>query len=68
MNFENFTIKAQESVQKAVSIAGGKGHQAIECGHLLKGIMTEAENIVSYIMSKAGVNTAAFGKALDAII
>lgn len=68
MNFENFTIKAQESVQKAVSIAGGKGHQAIEVGHLLKGIMTEAENIVSYIMSKAGVNAASFGKALDAII
>ncbi|MHC1731675.1 MAG: ATP-dependent chaperone ClpB [Bacteroidales bacterium] len=68
MNFENFTIKAQESVQKAVTVAAGSGHQAIECGHLLKGIMTEAENIVSYIMSKAGVNAALFGKTLDAII
>ncbi len=68
MNFENFTIKAQESVQKALSIASGKGHQAIECGHLLKGIMTEAESIVSYIFSKTGVNAATFGKALDAVI
>lgn len=68
MNFENFTLKAQESVQKAATIASGKGHQAIECGHLLKGIMTEAESIVSYIMSKAGVNAAIFGKALDAVI
>ncbi len=68
MNFENFTIKAQESVQKAVTIASGKGQQAIECGHLLKGIMTEAESIISYIMSKAGGNAAAFGRALDAII
>jgi ATP-dependent Clp protease ATP-binding subunit ClpB len=68
MNFENFTIKAQESVQKAVTVAAGSGHQAIECGHLLKGIMTEAENIVSYIMSKAGVNAAVFGKTLDSII
>lgn len=68
MNFENFTIKAQESVQKAVTIATGKGQQAIECGHLLKGIMTEAESIVSYIMSKTGGNSAAFGKAVDAII
>ncbi len=68
MNFENFTIKAQESVQKAVTIASGKGQQAIECGHLLKGIMTEAESIVSYIMSKTGGNSAAFGKAVDAII
>ena len=68
MNFENFTIKAQESVQKAVEIASGKGHQAIECGHLLKGILTEAESIVSYILSKTGGNSAAFGKALDAVI
>ncbi|NLE34185.1 MAG: ATP-dependent chaperone ClpB [Bacteroidales bacterium] len=68
MDFENFTIKAQESVQKAVTIAAGKGHQVIDCGHLLKGIMTESESIVSYIMSKATVNPSAFGKALDEII
>ena len=68
MNFENYTIKAQESVQKALAIAGGKGHQAIECGHLLKGIMTEAESVVSYILSRAGVNSSAFSKALDDII
>ncbi|MCU0410612.1 MAG: ATP-dependent Clp protease ATP-binding subunit, partial [Bacteroidales bacterium] len=68
MNFENFTIKAQESVQKAAAIAAGKGHQAIECGHLLKGIMTEADSIVSYIITKAGGNAHVFGKALDAII
>jgi ATP-dependent Clp protease ATP-binding subunit ClpB len=68
MNFENFTIKAQESIQKAVDIASGKGHQAIECGHLLKGIMTEAESIVSYILTKNGVNIAAFNKAIDDII
>lgn len=68
MNFENFTIKAQESVQKAVTIASGKGHQAIECGHLLKGIMTEAESIISYIMSKTGGSNAVFGRAIDAII
>src|SRR5665811_641502 len=68
MNLENFTIKAQESIQKAASIVDGKGHQAIECGHLLKGIMTEAEGIFSYIISKSGVNATAFTKALDDII
>lgn len=68
MNLENLTIKAQESVQKAMTIAGGQGHQAIETGHLLKGIMTEAESIVSFIMSKGGVNNASFARALDAII
>jgi len=68
MNFENFTIKAQEAVQKALTIATGKGQQAIEGGHLLKGIMTEAESIVSYILSKTGGSAAVFGKALDAVI
>lgn len=68
MNFENFTIKAQESVQKAAEIATGKGHQAIECGHLLKGILTEAESIVSYILSKGGVDNTLFSKAVDDLI
>jgi len=68
MNFENFTIKAQESVQKAADIAVGRGHQAIECGHLLKGILTEAESIVSYILSKGGVDSSLFSKAVDELI
>ena len=68
MNFENFTIKAQESVQQAINIAGGKGNQAVECGHLLKGIIAETESIVSYISEKEGVNFAAFNKDLDHLI
>jgi len=68
MNFENFTIKAQESVQKAAAIAAGKGQQAIEEGHLLKGIMTEADSIVSYLLTRTGGNAAIFGKALDKMI
>jgi len=68
MNLENFTIKAQESVQKAAEIAAGRGHQAIECGHLLKGIVTEAESLMSYILSKSGVNGSVFNKAVDDLI
>jgi ATP-dependent Clp protease ATP-binding subunit ClpB len=68
MDFEKFTIKAQESIQKAINIAAGKGHQAIECGHMLKGIMTEAESIASYILTKSGVNAETFNRSVDAII
>ena len=39
MNFENFTIKAQEAVQKAQEIATVNQNQAIETSHLLKGIL-----------------------------
>lgn len=68
MSFENFTIKAQESVQKAVDIVNGKGQQSIECAHLLKGIMTEAESTVRYLFDKQGVNENAFSQALDSIV
>lgn len=68
MSFENFTIKAQESVQKAVDIVNGKGQQSVECAHLLKGILSEAENIVKYLFDKQGVNENTFVHSLDSII
>ena len=45
MNINNFTVKAQESVQQSFNIAEGKDHQAVECAHLLKGILSQAESI-----------------------
>jgi len=68
MSFENFTIKAQESVQKAVDIVNGKGQQSVECAHLLKGVLSEAENIVKYLFDKQGVNENTFAHSLDSII
>ena len=41
MNFNNFTIKSQQAVQKAIDIARGNGNQAIEPAHLLKGMIEE---------------------------
>ncbi len=41
MNFNNYTIKSQEAIQKATEIAGGYQQQAIEPGHLLKGILQD---------------------------
>ena len=34
MNFNNYTIKSQEAIQKATEIAGGNQQQAIETGHI----------------------------------
>ncbi len=52
MNLNNFTLKAQESVQKAFNIAAGKGQQAVECAHILKGVMSEAESITTLFSGK----------------
>jgi ATP-dependent Clp protease ATP-binding subunit ClpB len=68
MNLNNFTIKAQESVQQAVNIAESNGQQAVECTHLIKGLMTQAENITDFIFGKAGVNISGFSKSIDKII
>ena len=52
MNLNNFTLKAQESVEKAFNIATSKGQQAVECAHILKGIMSESESISNFIFGK----------------
>jgi ATP-dependent Clp protease ATP-binding subunit ClpB len=68
MNLNNFTIKSQEAVQQAVQIASAHGQQAIENGHLLKGILEVDENVTPFILKKLNVNLAAFGQSLDRII
>ena len=68
MNLNNFTIKAQEAVQKAQEIAIGNQNQAIETCHLLKGILTEDENVTPYLLKKMEVNTARLSQQVDAFI
>jgi len=46
MNFENFTIKSQEALQKAAEIATSNQQQAIEPGHILKAQILEGELIL----------------------
>ncbi|AIZ63166.1 Clp protease ClpB [Hymenobacter sp. DG25B] len=68
MNFNNYTIKAQEAVQKATEIAGANQQQAIETGHLLKGLFQSDENVLSFLAKKLGVNLNILTPRLDAIV
>ena len=68
MNFNQFTIKAQEAVQQAQQLAAQNGQQAIETGHLLKGVMEVDENVMPYLLKKLSVNTPALTAALDSIV
>ena len=65
MNFNNFTIKSQEAIQKAIEITRGAGNQAIEPVHLLKGVMTEGESLINFIFSKVGANVATLMRQVD---
>src|ERR1700753_3464612 len=65
MNFNNFTIKAQEAVQKASEIATGNQQQAIENAHLLKGLLLVDENVIAYLLKKLNVNLNRLNDSLD---
>lgn len=68
MNFNNYTIKAQEALQKATEIAGSNNQQAIEPAHLLKAVLQSDENIISFVLNKLSVNKNAIEQGLDDII
>ncbi|MCK8490542.1 ATP-dependent chaperone ClpB [Spirosoma sp. RP8] len=68
MDFKNYTVKAQEVVQKASEIALGNGQQAIETGHLLQAILSEDENVIGFITKKLGINLQNTAGALQAIL
>ncbi|WP_375419297.1 ATP-dependent chaperone ClpB [uncultured Hymenobacter sp.] len=68
MDFKNFTIKAQEAVQKATEIAGGNQQQAVETGHLLKGLFQSDENVFSFLANKLGANLNVLTPRLDALV
>ena len=56
MTLDNFTIKAQETVQEAMNVAQRSGQQTIEPTHLLKGVLTKAKDITTFLFQKMGVN------------
>lgn len=68
MNFNNYTIKAQEIIQQAAQIAQGNQQQAVETGHVLKAILDEDPNTIGYLAKKTGISPNRLTLALDAII
>ena len=68
MNINNFTIKAQEAVQKAQEIATARQHQAIETGHLMKGVLSVDENVTPFLLKKLEVNIPRLTQQVDALL
>lgn len=56
MNFNNFTIKSQETVQEAVNMARARGQQAIEPAHLMAAVFKVGDTITNFLFQKMGVN------------
>src|SRR6187431_69010 len=68
MNFEKFTIKSQEALQKSAEIAMSLQNQAIEPGHLLKAIIETDENVSNYVFKKLNVNATILNNKLEEIL
>ncbi len=65
MNFNNFTIKAQEALQQAQIIAQSHEHQQIENEHLYKAISEIDKNVLPFILKKINVNNNLIKQILD---
>ncbi len=65
MNFNNFTIKSQEVIQKAIELTRSAGQQQIEPLHILKALLSENETIANFVFQKLGGGLAAVKQALD---
>ncbi|WP_064198520.1 MULTISPECIES: ATP-dependent chaperone ClpB [Emticicia] len=68
MNFNQYTIKVQEVIQKASEIALGNGQQAIETGHILKAILQEDANTATFLLNKAAANKETIQAKLENIV
>ncbi len=65
MNFNQFTVKSQEAIQKAVEITSSRGQQSIEPTHLLRAIMQVGESLTDYLFQKLGINNNILSQTLD---
>jgi ATP-dependent Clp protease ATP-binding subunit ClpB len=68
MNLNQFTIKAQEAVQRAQQLAMQNNNQSIEAAHLMKAILDVDDNVSPFIFKKLGLNPSIIQKTVDAMV
>ncbi|RMG65892.1 MAG: AAA family ATPase, partial [Bacteroidetes bacterium] len=56
MNFNQYTLKAQEAIQQAAEVAKAHQQQSVEGGHLLRALLDGDGSIAPFMLKKLGVN------------
>ena len=56
MTFDKLTVKSQETIQQAHSLAGEKGHQAIEPIHFLGAMLQDGQGMAVSVFNKIGAS------------
>ena len=68
MNFNQYTIKSQEAINKAVEIAQANQQQAIEPAHILKGMFSVDENVIQFLFKKLNIAPQRIQEVNDALV
>ncbi len=68
MNFNNFTIKSQEAIQQALTVASVNGQSTIEPVHIVKGILEVDESVTPFLLKKLNVNPSNFTKVVESLL
>jgi ATP-dependent Clp protease ATP-binding subunit ClpB len=68
MNFNKFTIKAQEALQNGQELAAKESHGEFKAIHLLAALSMDDQSLVKPILAKAGVNLDSLDKKIEAAL
>ncbi len=68
MNFNQYTLKSQEAIQQAQTIATSNGNPTIDTGHLLKALLEVDENVVPFLLKKLNVNLNTLSNSVNKIV
>ncbi len=68
MRFDRFTIRGQEAIQEAITIAEKNQHQQVEPEHILAALLDQKEGVVRSILGKIGANINGITNELNDVI
>lgn len=68
MNFNQYTLKSQEAVQKAQELAVARQNPVIDTAHLLSGLLATDDNAIPYLLGKIQINVGRLKQISDAIL
>ncbi len=68
MNIDKFTIKAQEVIQQAFTLAQNNGNQSVEIAHIYLAMQEKAADVLGFILGKAGANKAMLHEVSERLV
>jgi len=68
MRFDRFTIRGQEAVQEAITIAEKGQNQQVEPEHILAAMLEQKEGVVKPILGKIGATAQTITSEIEAAI